>query len=256
MYIDYYSEDPDYFGMNDPQPKNNSYYYDGRGNVYQGGYGKIVSGQDPCYYANMRNRERAQNPFMNPNASRRYMDEAAPQIPQYQQEPNYFNMPAAYTGYGTPDPQYFGYSQEKPNASRRYGITPYRPESYQVYQPKQLPVQPPLRNDEGGLNTSLFNQQRGYSNPINQNFPQQFPQRQLLKVSCPQQSGGFGPNRWNTPRMPSDPNIDWGSLKHIDNVNATGYVDTYGQYGQQRLIPVPPRQDESWYDIARRNFGK
>ena len=79
-------------------------------------------------------------------------------------DPNYFNQEPAYYGYGSRDPQYFGYSYQDPN-TRRYGNTPYTPQAYQAYQPKPAPVAP---QPQGGLNTNLFAQQRGYSNPINQ----------------------------------------------------------------------------------------
>ena len=256
MYYDFYSEDPDYFGQQDVQPRNtSSYYYDGRGNLYQGGYGKIVSGQDPCYYANMRNQQRAQNPFMNPE-SRRYMN--GPQayqapIPGTYGDPNYFNQEPVYYGYGSRDPQYFGYSYQDPN-TRRYGNTPYTPQAYQAYQPKPAPVVPP--QPQGGLNTDLFAQQRGYSNPINQSMPQQVPQRQLLRVSCPQQTNGFGPNKWNTPKLPSNPNIDWSALSGINAVDNPAYPASGYAYGQGRTIPLPPQNEQSWYEIARQNFGR
>lgn len=260
MYIDYYTEDPDYFGLNDSQPKApSSYYYDGN-NVYRGGYGKIVSGQDPCYYTNMRNQQRAQNPFANPT-TRRNMYGAdgqyyAPQQP-YGADPNYFNQEPMYYGYGSADPQYFGYGQANPNESRRYGNTPYTPRAYQAYQAPQPAPQPAPVAPQQGLNTGLFAQQRGYSNPINQHIPQQVPQRQLLRVSCPSQTNGFGANRYNTPRMPSNPGIDWSALSNINkgielNQGYTGM----GQYGQQRTIPVPQPTDNNWYEIARANFGR
>lgn len=264
MYIEYYSEDPDYFGENEVHPKSNSYYYDGS-QVYQGGYGRIVSGQDPCYYANMRNQQRAaQNPFQTSSRRFMYQDQqplapVAPQpIPQPQTygDPNYFNQDPMFYGNGVRDPQYFGYYQPDPNMSRRYGSTPYTPRAYQAYQAPQ-PTPQPAPQPPQGLNTNLFTQQRGYSNPINQNMPQQIPQRQLLRVSCPQQINGFGANKYTTPRMPSDPNIDWSALANLDSMNNQGYANSYGGYGQERIIPAAPtRKDADWYEIACQNFGR
>lgn len=254
MYIDYYREDPDYFCQSIPRQTDNSYYYDGR-NIYQGGYGRTVSGQDPCYYTNMRQQQyrQNQNPFNGYTETRRY--DTYPEQQQYGMpqtatygDPNYFGSPM---GYGQ-EPQYFGYRASYPEVNRTYDNFRYTPQTYQAYESPKPQPQP-----QQGLNTSLFAQQSGYSNPINQNIPQSVPQRQLLKVSCPQQVHGFGPNRYNTPRMPEDPHIDWSSLSNLNSNPAPGYGNPYGTYGQERLIPRRDQfVDTSWYETAKRNFNR
>ena len=245
MYTDFYNGDPDYFNQSAPTNRqDNAYYYDGQ-NVYQQGY---ISGQDPCYFTNMRQ----QNP--NQCTSRRYIGSQQQSSPQQYPDygtydsygygnsttPNYFNQPNV----SSQEPQFFGGSN--PNGSRRYlSSTPYTKDSYKAYEPQQ-----------NGLNTNLFNKQNGYSNPINQNMPQQYPQRQLLKVSCPQQINGFRTNQFTAPRMPEDPGIDW---RRLNDVNKNGVMATANNnndyYGSQNgLFDKPQVTDRSWIDIARSNF--
>ena len=242
MYTDFYNGDPDYFNQAVPTNRqDNSYYYDGQ-NVYQQPY---VSGQDPCYSTNMRQQ--------NPPTSRRFIgsQQQYQQYPDYgtydaygygnSTTPNYFNQPAHNV---SQEPQFFNGSNPNMTSRRYVSTTPYTNDSYKAYEPQQ-----------NGLNTNLFNKQNGYSNPINQNVSQQYPQRQLLKVSCPQQMNGFRTNKFTAPRMPEDPGIDWRRLNDVNKNGVMSTVNNNDYYGTQNgLFDKPQITDRSWIEIARSNF--
>jgi hypothetical protein len=228
MYTAFNTNEPDYFNQTSPVTKqDNSYYYDGE-RFYQQPY---ISGQDPCQP--IMSQQSGYNP-----SSRRYMGNPQQQNMNYNsQTPNYFG--GYPIGNNNPtNPQYFsgGTVQE----SRRY--TPYTRESFSGYEAPQ----------ENGLNVNLFNRQTGYSNPINQNPSQQYPQHQLIKVNCPQQINGFRTNEFTAPKMPADPCIDWGRLNDV-NKNGVMPKNTFTP-SNERLFGNNQSTGRSWAEIARDNF--